>query len=108
MNKVKIGAIGEKDVMLIFSAVGADIFPVMNPEEARDTLKRIAAENYGIIFITDNIAQQIDETIMEYSDKMLPSIMIVPGLGEHSDYAISRLRNAIIKAVGADIISQKQ
>ncbi len=108
MNKVKIGAIGEQDVMLIFKAAGADVFPVLNAEEAEQTLKKIANDNYGIIFITDNIASKIDSAIMEYSDKMLPSIMVIPGLGEESDYAINRLRHAIIKAVGADIIAQKQ
>ncbi len=105
MKNVKIGAIGENDVMLIFKAVGADIFPVINAEQARDTLKKIAKKNYGIIFITDNFASKIDSTIREYSEKMLPSIMVIPGIGEKNDYAINRLRQAIIKAVGADIIS---
>ncbi len=107
MKKAKIGAIGENDVMLIFKAVGIDVFPATDIDNASEILRKLVKEEYGIIFITESIASQMDKLIQEYASMMLPSIVVVPGLGEKSNYAIERLRQAIIKAVGADIISEK-
>ena len=103
--KTKIAAFGEKDIMLIFKAIGADVFPVFDLEEAGSTLKKIAREDYAIIFITETVAFKLDNIIRQYSDKVRPSIVVIPGLGERNNYAVEALRNAIIKAVGTDVFS---
>ena len=105
--KTKIAAIGENDIMLIFKAIGVDVFPVNKADEAAVKIKHLAAEGYGIIFITETIAAKLDFIIKEYSDKFLPSIVVIPGLGKRNDYAIQRLRSAIIKAVGVDVITEQ-
>ena len=102
----KIAALGEKDIMLIFRTVGADVFPVNTIIEAEDKLKKIIKEEYGIIFMTETIAIKLDSIIKQYSFKLLPSIVIIPGLGERNNYAINILRQAIIKAVGADVMAE--
>jgi V/A-type H+/Na+-transporting ATPase subunit F len=103
----KIGAIGENDVMLIFKAVGVDVYPAASVEEAASHLRKLASEDYGIIFITETIADKLDPIIKRYSDKIIPSILVIPGIGKRNNYAIERLRQAIIKAVGADILAEK-
>jgi V/A-type H+/Na+-transporting ATPase subunit F len=103
--KTKIAAIGEKDIMLIFKAVGADVFAVHDVEQAAARLKKIAKEDYGIIFITETIAVKLDSIIRQYSDMVKPSIVVIPGLGKRNNYAIGILRNAIIKASGTDVFS---
>ena len=102
----KIAALGEKDIMLIFRAVGVAVFPVNTIIEAEDKLKKIIKEEYGIIFMTETIAIKLDSIIKQYSFKLLPSIVIIPGLGERNNYAINILRQAIIKAVGADVMAE--
>ena len=103
--KTKIAAFGEKDIMLIFKAIGADVFPVLDMEEAESTLKKIAKEDYAIIFITETVAVKLDHIIKQYTDKVRPSIVIIPGLGKRNNYAVEALRHAIIKAVGTDVFS---
>ncbi len=103
--KTKIAAFGEKDIMLIFKAIGADVFPVFDLEEAAINLKKIIKDDYGIIFITETIAVKLDHIIKQYSDKVKPSIVVIPGLGERNNYAVESLRQAIIKAAGTDVFS---
>lgn len=103
--KTKIAAFGEKDIMLIFKAIGADVFPVYDLKEAGSNLKKIAREDYAIIFITETIAIKLDHIIRQYLDKVRPSIVVIPGLGERNNYAVETLRHAIIKAVGTDVFS---
>ncbi|MBC7333581.1 MAG: V-type ATP synthase subunit F [Actinobacteria bacterium] len=103
-EKTKLAAIGEKNVMLIFKAMGVDVFPSSAPQEAEGWIRKLAKQGYGIIFITEEIAARLDPVIREYSYEFSPSIVVIPGLKERNNYAIRRLRQAIIKAVGADVI----
>ncbi|MBR5740842.1 MAG: V-type ATP synthase subunit F, partial [Firmicutes bacterium] len=43
----KIGVIGDRESILGFKAVGLDVFPIDDPEEAKKTLKRIAKEDFA-------------------------------------------------------------
>ncbi|MEO0234520.1 MAG: V-type ATP synthase subunit F [candidate division WOR-3 bacterium] len=107
MNKAKIGAIGENDVMLIFKAIGVDVFPVEKTEEASEILNKLVKSGYGIIFITESLAKSLDNQIKKYLSLPLPSIVVLPGLKERNDYAIELLRKSIIKAVGVDVMKEK-
>ncbi len=108
----RIAAFGESDIMLIFKAAGIDVFPVNTDiEEISETekkLRQLVREGYGIIFMTETIAIKLDRIIKEYSNKMLPSIVVIPGLGERNNYAVRNLRRAIIKAVGADVMAEEK
>jgi len=105
----KIAALGEKDIMLIFMAAGIEVFPVEDNSEgsvkAAKKLKELADSGYGIIFITESMALKLDHVIKEYEDRFQPSIVVIPGAGKRNDYALKNLRRTIIKAVGADILS---
>lgn len=107
MTNAKIAATGENDVMLIFKAVGVEVFPCEDRTEASALLNRLAKEGYAVIFITESLASKIDADIKKYSSRMLPSIVVVPGLQERNNYALERLRQSIIKAVGADVMKEK-
>ncbi len=107
MNKAKIGAIGENDVMLIFKAIGVDVFPVEKVDQASEILNKLVKSGYGIIFITEYLAKNLDDQIKKYLSLPLPSIVVLPGLKERNDYAIELLRKSIIKAVGVDVMKEK-
>ena len=109
---VKVAAIGEKDIITIFKSAGVDIFPLKGDKdkisEAEDRLRQLVSEGYGIIFMTETIASELDNLIREYANEAVPSIVVIPGLGERNDYAVNNLRRAIIKAVGADIMAEER
>ncbi len=108
----KIAAFGEKDIMLIFKSAGIDVFPLTEDtgeiSELEKKVKKLIQEGYEIIFVTETVALKLDRLIREYSNELKPSIVVIPGLGKRNDYAIRNLRRAIIKAVGADIMSEEK
>ena len=104
----KIAAFGESDIMQIFKAIGIDVYPVSDseyPDTVGRKLRQLVKEGYGVIFMTETLALKLDHLIKEYANKILPSIVVIPGLGERKDYAVRILRRAIIKAVGADVMA---
>ena len=67
----KIAVIGDKNSVLAFKALGLDVFTVTDDLEARKTVNRLAKNQYGVIFITEQIANKILDTISSYDDLLL-------------------------------------
>jgi len=102
----KVAVVGEKDTVLCFKAIGLDVFPVTE-EDAADssrTVNRLAREGYGIIFITEQIAQTIDETIERYKSHVLPAIILIPGNQGSLGIGLQKIRDNVEKAVGVNIL----
>ena len=49
----KVAVMGDYDSIYGFGALGLDIFPVVESTEAAHILKRLAAGEYAIIYITE-------------------------------------------------------
>ncbi len=100
----KIGVIGDKDSVLGFKAVGLDVFPCGRSEEAKKVLHRLAAGEYAIIYVTEDLAAQMPAEIDRYKDAKLPAIIPLPGRGGASGAGMDNVRKAVERAVGADIL----
>lgn len=101
----KIGIIGDRDSILGFMALGFIVYDVKDPEEARIKL-RIAVKDGGfaVIFVTEKIAKAIEDEIEKYKDVPLPAIVSVPGRDGSTGYGMENIRQAALRAVGADIL----
>jgi V/A-type H+/Na+-transporting ATPase subunit F len=100
----KIGVVGDKDSVLAFKALGIDVYPVVETEEARRTVDKMAVSNYGVIFITEQVAKNITETIERYNRAMLPAIILIPSNQGSLNIGMQRIRDNVEKAVGVNIL----
>jgi len=100
-----IAAVGERDLILPFKAIGVRVFPVTKAEEARVAVSALIREGYGLILITENLAQDLEDVLKEVSLEPTPSIVPIPSSGGSTGFALRRLRETIKKAVGADIFA---
>lgn len=107
MKDYKIAAIGEADSIIGFLALGVEIYPVTSAEEAAAALEGIKKE-YGIIFITETVAQEITGMIETVSKGALPAIVLIPSHQGNKGYAMGRIRKIVERAVGADILMGKE
>ena len=57
----KIAVIGDYDSIYGFATLGLSICPVKTREDARKKLKQLADGQYGIIYITEAVAAQIED-----------------------------------------------
>ena len=100
----KIGVIGDRESILGFKAVGLDVFPVDDPDEARKILKRIAKEDFAIIYITEQLYQYMMDEVDEYTDSRLPAIIPIPGKDGTLGIGMTSVKKSVERAVGADIL----
>ncbi|QGU96850.1 V-type ATP synthase subunit F [Clostridium bovifaecis] len=100
----KIGVVGDKDSVLAFKAIGIDVYPVIEPDEARKTIDRMAMEKYAVIFVTEQVAKDIDETIERYNRETLPAVILIPSNQGSLNIGMQRIKDNVEKAVGVNIL----
>lgn len=100
----KIGVIGDRESVLGFKAVGLDVFPCDEADEAKRTLKKIAKEDYAIIYVTEKLYQHMEKEVAEYVDSRLPAIIPIPGKDGNTGIGMDSLKKSVERAVGADIL----
>ncbi|NLD17256.1 MAG: V-type ATP synthase subunit F [Tissierellia bacterium] len=100
----KIGVIGDKDSVLGFRALGLNVFAPENEIDIRRTIERLAAEDYGIIFITEQMATKAIETINRYNAEVTPAIIMIPSNQGTSNIGMDRIIKSVEKALGSNIL----
>jgi V/A-type H+-transporting ATPase subunit F len=101
----KIGVVGDKDSVLAFKALGIDVFPVNCSDEAKKTIDKLAMNDYAVIFVTEQAAQGIEETIERYTKQMLPAVILIPSNQGTLNIGMQRINDNVEKAVGVNILS---
>ena len=104
MSKYRIAVLGDKDSVLGFKALGLDVFPAENVEEAKHTLHELAKENYAVIYLTEQYAAGMGPEIARYKDELTPAIILIPGKEGSLGIGMANVTNAVERAVGADIL----
>ncbi|BDB02466.1 subunit F of V-type ATP synthase [Clostridium sporogenes] len=100
----KIGVVGDKDSILAFKALGIDVYPVVGSEEGKRTIDKMAAEKYAIIFVTEQIAKDLEETIERYNRELIPAVILIPSNQGSLNIGMKRINDNVEKAVGVNIL----
>lgn len=108
MPTYKIAVIGDKDSILGFKTIGVDTFPVTGSEGALTALKQLVAENYGVVFITEELARDLEDVITELNKRYLPAVVLIPNSKGALGIGIKQIKDNVEKAIGADILFRKE
>ena len=100
----KIAVLGDYESIFGFAALGLDTYPVTLPEEAKRILNRLCENQYGIIYITEVLAESIKEEIDKYKDETIPAIITIPGTFGNTGIGVSNVKKSVEQAVGSDIL----
>lgn len=100
----KIAVVGDKDSVLGFKALGLDVYPVERADEAKKVVYSLARENCAIIYLTEQLAAQMQSEIARYKDALTPAIILIPGKEGSLGIGMAGVKTAVERAVGADIL----
>ena len=104
----KVAVIGDYDSIYGFSALGLDTFPVTDVTEAAHLLRKIAAGEYAIIYITEMLAKQLSAEIEKYREQMVPAIILIPGVKGNTGDGVKGVKDCVEQAIGSDIVFGKE
>lgn len=100
----KIAVVGDYDSIYGFATLGLEICPAGNQEEVRNTLRRLAEEDYGIIYITEAAAAGVESDLEALRERMLPAVIQIPGVSGNTGAGVQGVRRTVEQAVGSDIL----
>lgn len=100
----RIAIIGDAESVVGFMAVGFSVFVAEDEQTATRILLRIAKENYAIIYITEDLAKKMPDSIARYKDDPVPAVIVIPGRRGSDGYGLFNVRKSVERAVGADIL----
>ena len=89
---------------MCFRALGLETYPADTPETAREIIHRLAKENCGVIYLTEQLAAKLEDVIARYKDMISPAIILIPGREGSLGIGKKAIQSAIERAVGSDIL----
>lgn len=100
----KVAIMGDSDSIYGFAALGIATFPVESSEDAAKTLKKLAEQEYAVIYVTEAIQALIEPEMDRYLTALIPAIIPIPGVSGNTGMGIRNVKKSVERAVGSDII----
>jgi V/A-type H+-transporting ATPase subunit F len=101
----KIAVIGDRDTVTGFRLVGvSECATPKTPEETRELLHEFFRDpSMGLIIITEPLAEEVEDTIVELSQSPVPVILLIPDRNGTLGTYETVLKELIRRAVGIEI-----
>ncbi|MBO7368825.1 MAG: V-type ATP synthase subunit F [Clostridia bacterium] len=105
--KGETAIIGYGSGVLAFKAAGVDAYTAIDSTRARELLRKLA-KTYKVIFITDDLARDLNDLIERMNEKPYPIILPIPSEKGSSGYATERMKDQMERALGVDILFSRE
>ena len=102
----KIAVLGNKHIVVLFKAVGCDVFSPAGRDKIRATLNKLI-QNYKIILIQTNYAKLCEDLIEQTRTSAYPVIVVIPNKDEQNNYALDKIMTDMERAIGAKIVVEE-
>lgn len=103
-EQYRIAVVGNRDAILPFRIIGFETFPVTTSEKARLKLAELTQLDFGIIYLTEDFAAEIPDTIRYYDTLVTPAVILIPTHKGPLGIGASRIQENVEKAVGQNIL----
>ena len=104
MAKARVAVIGDKDSVMLFKAVGIDVFYETDGDKANRQIKQLVREGYGMIYLTETLYPLCQDAIETFRAEPYPAIIPIPDVHGSKGTGIRNLKEYVETAVGVDIL----
>lgn len=103
-KKGLVGVIGESDAVKAFRTVGMQALSAATRQEAERAVHQMVVGGVTVIFVTEDVAQLIPDTLARYNSSPDVTLIPIPGSRGTTGFGMQRVRANVEKAVGANIL----
>lgn len=104
-NRNKLAAVGDRDSVILFKALGFITEYAETQEEVTKIVKKLIRDETSIIFITEEAAQLIPDIIETYKSSPFPVIIPIANKNGSIGIGMKGIRANVEKAIGTDILN---
>jgi len=103
----KVCALGEKNFVVPFKAVGATLYPVESREEALKALEEIASEPEPVaLIISEKFAKECTREIMQFREAKRGVVLALSAREGTPSADFEELRFYVTRAAGVDLLGR--
>jgi len=106
MSEYKTAAVGSHSSVVLFAAAGIKTVSAESAKDAEKAISSLVKEGYGIIFLTENYAQALENELKRYRASAYPVILPVPEKSGPSGYGMQKINGNMEKAIGTNIFDK--
>ncbi|MBQ7521100.1 MAG: V-type ATP synthase subunit F [Clostridia bacterium] len=103
-----VGAVGEREVIGAFRAIGMRSIPAETDVEVAQAVHRLVSDGVRVIFITEQAARRGAETFERYKNDPAVTLIPIPGSAGSDGLGMERVHLNVETAIGADILFDDQ
>ncbi len=101
----RVAVVGQAEVVMPLRAAGLDVFPVEPAGDVQQLVEKLISQGYQLIYFTDDLSGALEPLIARYRSVTLPCLVALPFTSRADGE--DRLRAAVRRAAGADILGAK-
>jgi len=102
---MKIAILGSPDTILGFKAIGVEPHEILDKETGAQKIQDFKkSTDYGIVMITEDWAETLDEELQSLESRALPAVIRIPSSGASTGQGLKSLKRIVERAVGSDIL----
>jgi len=94
----KIAFIGDLETVLGFKSLGAVTYEVSRMGELPEIVSKVLKENFGAVFITDEVESWLGEDLVKLENKTV--VLTIPSCKTRKDMGFKNLEKLVEKSIG--------
>ena len=106
-NNMNMACIASKDISLLFKAFGIASY-IGEDEPEKVFFEVVSSKKYGVIFISEDIAQMLGKRLSEVMEEYLPVIIIIPDRTGSTIFSEKLLKENMERAIGTDALLKRE
>ncbi|MEG1706797.1 MAG: V-type ATP synthase subunit F, partial [Clostridia bacterium] len=88
----RVGVIGDRNSVLAFRAVGIEVYNADTAEEARELIRKLSREDFAVLFITEILAEKIEDVLIKAKSNPFPAIVPIPTASGSSGFGLKNVK----------------
>lgn len=100
----RMAVIGDRDSIYGFSALGLDVIDFDRIDDKSEKFKSMCNGDYAVIYVTEQLAKELEREIEHFKEQQLPAIILIPGIKGNTGDGINKVKKSVEQAVGSDIL----
>lgn len=104
-KKRQLAAVGDRDSVILFKALGFETEFAESEEEVTKVVRKLIKEEVAVIFITEEAAQLIPNIIEHYKPEPFPAIIPIANKNGSIGIGMQGIKENVEKAIGVDILN---
>jgi len=101
-----VAFIGDADTVLGFRALGVEAVVPPDPEDAARSFRELVSAGSSVIIVEEDLVEALRGEIDAVSNRPVPAVVILPGVGGSRGRGGDTIRRQILKAVGVDLMAE--